>query len=103
MTGAGALLKATHRSREGIVHEHEWEVRVWTRAYTDATVLRYCLTQWLERYEGKHLPDNLAWAEDLATAILLAAHGGHSSDFAVPLCRVEILRHAERLYAVAER
>lgn len=72
LTGATANLTANHRSRDhGDVHEHTWQITVWFETYnqTNALHLRSDLLNWIKRYEGKCLPDEIAWAEDMAKRI----------------------------------
>lgn len=92
-TGATVLLKAEHRSVQGNVHAHEWEVTAIRSEQCDALLLKYELSNWLLGFEGKCLPDRLARGEALAAAIV--------HDLGCE--RVEIRRHAEGIYAEATR
>lgn len=109
LTGVRASLNASHRNRTtGVVHGHRWNVTLWFLSYSspaDAVHLRNALTEYLARYEGKCLPDKLAWAEDLACAIM---HGmtpdPHGYDGRLgEVVAVEISREREGLLARAER
>jgi hypothetical protein len=100
LTGVGAILTAEHRSRQGHVHAHTWEVRAWFApnpryAAPDALCLRYALEEHLKPYQGTVLPDRIAWGEDMAEWICLALSASSSA----PCVKVEISRHAERIYS----
>lgn len=73
LSGVRSSLTATHRSREGHVHEHTWEVMVWVRTrkaeHPNAVYLRRDLDSVLSSFSGKCLPDRIAWAENLAPEI----------------------------------
>lgn len=90
-TGATVLLKAQHRSAEGNIHSHEWEVTAIWPVVSDAMVKKWALGNFLSQYEGKCLPDRLAWGESLAAEILRE----------LGCSRVEVRRHAEGIYAEA--
>lgn len=92
-TGVTVMLKAEHRSEGGHIHPHEWEVTAIWNGKRDALVAKWRLSSWLSVYEGKCLPDRLAWGENLAAEILRD----------LECSRVEIRRHAEGIYAEAVR
>ncbi len=93
LTGAGAILSAAHRSRNGQMHGHTWEVTAWWTGDPDATERQQALSKYLSIFDHQVLADGVAWAESLAKAILIG----------MDCERVEISRPLERLYAVAER
>lgn len=90
-TGVTATLRAQHRSLEGNIHAHEWEITAIWHKRRDALPARWALSNCLSQYEGKCLPDRLAQGEDLARAIM----------FELDCNRVEVRRHAEGIYAEA--
>ena len=96
LTGVGATLKAEHRSRAGEVHAHIWEITAWF--YYDPSICaltaRYDLEQVLKSYQGKCLPDRIAWGEDLAAEIARSL----ASEYRTPI-QVDVVRHEERIYA----
>lgn len=100
LTGARIVLKANHRDQStGVVHGHEWEITAWWRwTGTSAEIRQHQLRVTIEPFQGKCLPDNIAWAEPLAEHIgQNMAHGWSEGD---PDCvMVEIARHNEGLYA----
>lgn len=109
LTGVRATLNAAHRKRAtGEVHGHTWNVLLWfqsTSGQACAVHLRDDLVKYLARYEGRCLPDKLAWAEDLALAILrdmTPDPGGYDGRLGVVVA-VEISREREGLLARAER
>lgn len=93
MTGVSAILSAAHRSREGVMHGHTWEVTCWWSGCPDAVVKQAELIKYLSIFDHTILADGVAWGETLAEAIL---HGMKCE-------RVEVSRPLERIYAVAER
>jgi hypothetical protein len=100
-TGAKSTLRAEHRSREtGEVHLHFWQISVWTDRQVDAVMLKKQLDNWVSRFEGKCLPDRIAWGEDMAGEIMdcLTDHSGYFG-YIANIDRVEIYRHNEGLYA----
>lgn len=110
LTGVRATLSATHRNRStGDVHGHTWSVTLWFRSATSrqacAVHLRNDLAKYLSRYEGKCLPDKLAWAEDLALAVLrdMTPHPDGYDGRLGEIVAVEISREREGLLARAER
>lgn len=70
LTGATAKLSAQHRDRlSGEVHGHTWAITAWVRAGGNALHLQDCLNKWACQYEGKCLPDRIAWGEDMAADV----------------------------------
>ena len=92
-TGASAILCAAHRSAEGVMHGHTWEVTCWWEDSPDAVQKQIELNKYLSIFDHAVLADGIAWAEKLAETII---HGMNCK-------KVEISRPLERLYAVAER
>lgn len=93
LTGATAILCAAHRSREGVMHGHTWEITAWWTGMPDATVKQDDLNKYLSVFDHAVLADGLAWAEKLGEAILI----GMGCE------RVEVRRPLERLSAIVER
>lgn len=92
-TGAGGIVSAAHRSRDGQLHGHTWEITAWWLNEPDALTKQRELTKYLSVFDHQELCHELAWGESLATAILV----GMGCD------KVEVRRPLERLYAVVER
>ncbi len=105
LTGVRAELTADHRSRDtGKVHGHTWIVTVWLHQGNNAVMVREHLASLVSHYDGKCLPDNIAWAEDLAAYIFhqmeCAASGWGA--WMQPPVSVEITREKEGLLARVE-
>lgn len=96
LTGVAATLAADHRSREGHVHGHTWDITVWFVAHPtlDAVAARHTLERALEPHQGKCLPDRIAWGEPMAAWIATEI----ASDYRAPV-QVDVSRVRERLYA----
>lgn len=92
LTGAGAILSAAHRSKDGQMHGHTWEITAWWRDQPDAVEKQRELNEYLSVFDHTVLADGVAWAESLAKSIV----------FGMGCARVEISRPGERLYAVVE-
>lgn len=93
LTGASAILCAAHRSKEGEMHGHTWEITCWWEGTPDATIKQAELNKYLSVFDHTVLADGVAWAEKLGEAII---HGMNCH-------KVEIRRPLERLYATVER
>ena len=93
LTGVGAVLSAAHRSRDGVLHGHTWEITAWWTGTPDAVAKQRELTDYLAIFDHAILADGLAWGEHLARAILVG----------MDCQRVEVRRPLERIYAIAER
>lgn len=93
MTGVSAVLSAAHRSREGVMHGHTWEVIAWWTGEPDAVQKQKELQKYLTIFDHTVLADDVAWGETLARAII---HG-------LGCVKVEVNRPLERIYAVVER
>lgn len=89
LTGAGAILCAAHRSREGIMHGHTWEIIAWWTGKPDAVEKQKDLVSYLQFFDHSILADSVAWGEDLAARI--------AEDLGCDM--VEVKRPLERIYA----
>lgn len=99
-TGVRATLNATHRNRlTGEVHGHTWDVLlVFQSTSGQACAVRL-------RNDLRCLPDKIAWAEDMAEAILqdmTPDPGGYDGRLG-EVVAVEISREREGLLAWAYR
>lgn len=92
LTGVSAILSAAHRSRDGNMHGHTWEITCWWAGCPDAVERQAALTKYLSIFDHTVLADNCAWGEKLGEAIL---HG-------LGCVKVEVSRPLERIYAVVE-
>lgn len=92
LTGASAILCAAHRSIDGTMHGHTWEITCWWQNCPDATEKQAELVKYLSIFDHAVLADGVAWAEKLGEAII---HG-------LKCVRVEIRRPLERIYAIIE-
>lgn len=93
MTGASAIVSAAHRSRDGNLHGHTWEVTAWWPEGPCAVERKAALTSFLSVFDHQVLGDEMAWGEALAKAALLGLH----------CLKVEVRRPLEGIFAVAER
>lgn len=93
LTGAKAVLSAAHRSKEGNMHGHTWEIVCWWDNEPDAVEAQKNLQAYLKIFDHTVLADGLAWGEYLAKSIL---HG-------LECVKVEVNRPLEGLFAVVER
>ena len=93
LTGASAVLCAAHRSREGVMHGHTWEITAWWYGCPDAVEKRAELEKYLSVFDHTVLADGIAWAECLGEAII----NGMGCE------RVEVRRPLERIHAIIER
>lgn len=69
LTGARAILSAAHRSKDGILHGHTWEVIAWWEGCPDAGQKQAELTDYLKVFDHSVLADGIAWGEKLAETI----------------------------------
>lgn len=93
LTGVSGIISAAHRSKDGNLHGHTWEVVAWWAEGPCAVERKAALTKYLSTFDHAVLADDCAWGEALATAILLGMN-----------CeKVEVRRPLEGLFAVAER
>lgn len=63
---------ASHRCAEGVPHPHDWRITGTFRvpAYTDARVYRASIDALAAHWNGKLLPPELDWSEDLCRVVL---------------------------------
>lgn len=95
LTGARVTLEAQHRDRiSGNVHGHTWLITAWVRSGGNAQYLQAELSKWSCQYEGKCLPDRIAWGEDMAADVARHLRGEHWEPV-----RVSISREKEGLFA----
>jgi 6-pyruvoyl-tetrahydropterin synthase len=88
-TTVRGVLSVAHRSPEGQLHGHSYEIKVRYRHGHDARALLRHLNLVLERLDHTTLSDEIRWAEELAEHI-----GGQ-----LPGClRVEANRELEGIY-----
>lgn len=92
-TGVSAVLSAAHRSREGVLHGHTWEITCWWAGSPDAVAKLAELNKYLSIFDHTVLADDVAWGETLATAILIG----------MDCARVDVSRPLERIFASVER
>ena len=92
MTGVSAVFSAAHKSRDGVLHGHTWQVTAWWRDTPDAVQRQKDLQAYLSVFDHTLLADGVAWGEDLARAI---THG-------MGCCKVEVSRPLEGIFAVVE-
>lgn len=89
-TGVGSIICAAHKSRDGRLHGHTWEVTAWWRYKGDnALELQGRLSDAVARFDHSLLPDDLAWGE------AIARHIGEE----LGCVAVDASRPAERIYA----
>lgn len=97
LTGVSGVISAAHYSRDGKLHGHTWQVVVWWLAESStiisADTRKRLMAEYLERFDHKILPNELAWGEDLAEQIGL--------DLAA--ISVDVSRPLEGVYAKWER
>jgi 6-pyruvoyl-tetrahydropterin synthase len=95
LTGVRSHFSAAHRcQRTGQIHGHTWEVVVWFENHSrcDARVLKARVECDLARWDHNVLPDEFAWAEDIALDLAKRQD----------VVRVEISRPHEGLMAAWE-
>lgn len=91
-TGVSAILSAAHRSREGVMHGHTWQVTCWWTGSPDAVEKKRELVKYLSVFDHTVLADDVAWGETLATAIL----------YGMDCQRVDVERPLEGIFARVE-
>lgn len=92
-TGCSAIVSAAHKSVDGVMHGHTWEVVAWWPEGPDATEKQAELRNYLSIFDHTVLADGIAWGEALAKSILLGMH----------CTKVEVRRPLEGLFAIVER
>lgn len=90
LTGVRSYFCAAHRSRDGVMHGHTWQVVCWWDNQPDAVLKQKELDTYLKVFDHSILADGTAWAEYLAKAILMG----------MECVKVEVNRPTEGLYAV---
>lgn len=96
LTGVKSHFSAAHRCpKTGAIHGHTWEVMVWfsNPSRCDATILKAQIESDLARWDHGILPDEFAWAEDIALDLAKR----------MDVVKVEIARQAEGLFASWEK
>jgi 6-pyruvoyl-tetrahydropterin synthase len=93
LTGVTAVFSAAHRSREGVLHGHTWQITAWWDNEPDAVEKQRALREYLTIFDHTVLADGVAWGECLARTIL----------YGMKCCKVEVSRPLEGLFAVAEQ
>lgn len=93
MTGAGGIISAAHRSKDGAIHGHTWEVTAWWTGLPDVVKKQSALTDLLQHFDHTVLEHELGWAENLAAEICQQ----------LDCQKVDVSRPLERLYATAIR
>lgn len=89
LTGAQAIISAAHRSRDGNMHGHTWQVTAWWTGKPDAVAKQAELRSYLSIFDHTVLGDDMAWGEALAEAICLG----------MGCVKVEVSRPLEGLFA----
>jgi hypothetical protein len=71
LTGVSGSFTASHVCGEPEAHEHTWRVIAWfeTPARADARCYQAMLGSMLASWNGKPLPANMEWGEDIARTI----------------------------------
>lgn len=92
LTGVSAILSAAHRSREGVMHGHTWDITCWWDNCPDAVQKRAELQKYLSIFDHTVLADDISWGETLAKTILIG----------MGCTRVDVNRPLERIFARVE-
>lgn len=93
LTGVGTVISAAHRSKEGVMHGHTWEVTCWWEDVPDAVTKQQELVKYLTIFDHVVLADGVAWGEKLAEAIC----------YGMDCIAVDVNRPLERIYARFEK
>lgn len=89
LTGVRATLCAAHRSRDGHLHGHTWEIIAWWADCPDAVEKQAALTNYLRVFDHQVLADGVAWGESLGASILKG----------LDCVKVEVRRPLEGIFA----
>lgn len=89
LTGVGGVFCASHSPKGVPLHGHTWQVIVWF-PMGEADALRTAVQAVLKTLDHTHLPDNLAWGENIAEFI------GRLFPHAI---RIQCNRPMEHIYA----
>lgn len=93
LTGVGAVMSAAHRSKDGGMHGHTWEITAWWEDSPCAVEKQAELNDYLSVFDHTVLSDGVAWGEKLGETII---HG-------LGCVRVDVCRPLERIYATVSR
>jgi 6-pyruvoyl-tetrahydropterin synthase len=71
LTGVTVTFSAAHKSPEGQLHGHSYEVTAWfeNRNRQDVRCFQASLRTLVSVWDHTTLPDELAWCEDIARAV----------------------------------
>jgi hypothetical protein len=71
LIGVSGSFRAAHRCAEPELHVHEWHVTAWFDAAprADARLFKAALDMLLGGWEGKPLPVEMEWNEDIAFVV----------------------------------
>jgi hypothetical protein len=89
LTGVGAIISAAHKSSDGIVHGHTWEIVAWFDGEPDAVQKQRELEAYLKIFDHSILRDDVASGEALGRAII----------YGLGCVKVDVNRPLERIYA----
>lgn len=93
LTGVGAIISASHKGDDDLLHGHTWEIVAWFDYLPDAVAKQKELQQYLSVFEHSILPSNVSRGEHLAQTIL----------YAFGCVKVDVNRPLERIFAQAHR
>lgn len=88
LTGVGGVFCAAHRTPEGALHGHSYEVTVWFRHGHDARMLQRHLASVIADLDHGELPEHLTWGEQLAEHFATSLPGAVQVDVSRPLERI---------------
>lgn len=92
LTGVTGIISAAHRSVDGNLHGHTWEIKAWWYSGECAVSLKNRLTDYLKIFDHTVLGNTTSWGEALGAAII---HG-------LGCCKVEVSRPLEGIFAIVE-
>ena len=93
LTGVSAIISAAHRSTDGVMHGHTWEIKAWWIDSPCAVQMQAELRKYLAIFDHTLLGDELAWGEAMGKSILLG----------LGCVKVEVSRPLEGIFAVVKR
>jgi hypothetical protein len=93
LTGVSSIVSAAHRSRDGAMHGHTWEVIAWWEGSPCAVEKKAKLAKYLSIFDHTVLGDDVAWGEALGKAIVLG----------LGCAKVEVRRPLEGIFASVEK
>jgi len=91
-TGASAIVSAAHRSQDGTMHGHTWEVKAWWAEGCCAIQRQAELRSYLSIFDHTVLGDEIAWGEALGKSVLMG----------LDCVKVEVSRPLEGIFASVE-